>query len=75
MVEYFVGGEVFPKADGAGGTEETAEGTARLGGDTEGVVNTGFEFVGESDGFDLMMIGSFEENLVGLVTAGFVDQF
>lgn len=45
MVEDFVGAKVFFEADSAGGTEEAAESTARLGGDAEGVVDSIFEMV------------------------------
>jgi len=75
LVENFVGAEIFPKADGTGGAEEATEGTAGLGGDAERVVNTGFEFVGEADRFDLVMVGSFKEDFVGLVALDFVNFF
>ena len=68
MVENFVGAEIFPKADGTGGAEEATEGTAGLGGDAERVVNTGFEFVGEADRFDLARLHRLMRSICGQVT-------
>lgn len=73
MIEDFVSGEIFFETDGAGSTEETAEGTAGLSRDTEGMVRARLEPVTETDGLDLVSITSFKENLVGLVTANFMD--
>ena len=69
LVDNFIGGQVLFEADDAGSAEEATQGAAGLGGDTK----SGVGFVLETDGLDLVVVTSFEENFVGLNPFTFLD--
>lgn len=77
LVENFIGGEILFEADGPGGAEETAEGAAGLGRNTEGVVDftdpTLLEAIAQANGFNLVMVRGGKQNFLGLVTLDLMD--